>query len=269
MAASGASHLKALQKNLELWTITNKELTRAVVRQSNNILQLTHIDERHRWEPHRSLEIEEERERQCDLIVSTHYGELLATFLKLMQVATAIKSSLDAIAAVTFDLIDAEVKRSTSSNIAPAGSPKSLQLLCDASSSLAHQIATISLAYSKELAIKEKAIYYLLPQTCKAAVKRRERALLASSSSEPTIAANDSVSGPFSVILPFTAVFGTGEDDSDASQLPPSRESDRDHLTAIAACLSLQLYVDAKPVLRAVESVEWIVNRGLQVALEG
>ncbi len=193
-----------------------------------------------------------------------------------MQVAAAIKASLDSAAACILDMVDAEVRQPPQPQ---QHKSEVLRLLCNASSSFEAQSAVISLAYARELAVKERTVHYLLPQTCEAAVRRRElRMKNEERPAGPGVGAGSKNKGEeetpsFSAILPFASVFGLprdhggdGDTDIDDRRLAPSRESDRDHLTSLAACVSMQLYCDSKEVTRAVESVEWILTKGLVMA---
>jgi len=201
--ASRQAFADGVSRSCQAWEEHNKALTRVVVRQSNRILEMTHIDARHAWAVDAEA-IESQREAQAD-VVAAGYVELEQAFQSLVDVLADILGGLESLqhsfntelgrlaASVSSAAERVQTSETTSSPgrtcgaavSTPPGSsspplhdtvPAALTRAAAASASLTEVARQLRLMYTQELAVKEAVVHEMLPHSCHAAIRRLRRA---------------------------------------------------------------------------------------------
>jgi hypothetical protein len=244
-----------VSRSCQAWEEHNKALTRVVVRQSNRILEMTHIDARHAWAADAEA-IESQREAQADA-VAAGYVELQQAFESLVAVLADILGGLESLqhsfnselgrlaASLSSAAESAPTSETTSSLVrtcgvavsTPPGSsslplhdavPAALKRAAAASASLMEIARQLRLMYTQELAVKEAVVHEMLPHSCHAAMHRLRRAEAATAFAAPVAVGSEAIGR-----LP--AAVDAGEARPGGAVLPSSAGASSDPLVEIAA----------------------------------
>lgn len=281
--SAATASLRSLSRHWAAWDEQNKQLTRILVRISNAVLELSHIDDEHMWRGAASgCDIEARREAATDAIAGLHahartqFGRLAGIYLSISSALSAVRTAAESRLADAVSecgtcvcLMSSEAQVAGHLNSSAArdvdavccaacarrndsvhGAARYLECVDRLSSGLLSM-------YGRELAVKEAVVRHLLPQSGVAAARRLAAAAAAAGTACPArpgpVAETSAPSSGAASAESSCSPAGSGIVTPIPSVvglggrhpgLTPAQESDRDRLTALTAAVSMEVCID-------------------------